>query len=1040
MDKKAKMRVQQISNCNQALDFVWKCGVQLKLKPQAEDLVDGREKPILGLIWAIMIRFMKFDDDDEPGEQQMDAKEALLMWVQNKIQGYDVTVKSFKKDFFNGMALCALIHKHRPRLIDWESLNPSNANANLEIAMAAAEKYFSLERYLAVEDVPKLDEKCMFVYVSEYYYGIAEQRKLDQAARRIGKLIAFTVENDRMKKEYGESADRLTSELDRVGKMLGDRTIDNTMAGARKKLDEFYEYKTQAKSLMIADQLNLQSLFNHLSMRLSHRKRPAFDPGEGRTLEAVDGAFAKLEECEVERKVALHAEVNRQIKLLKLDEQHKASHEKLSRWLQAKEEYLRVKEEIDSVGLAQYNLGKHTSYTEERAAVAESAVAAYNRLGAELSAEQYERTSEVQAREGEVKTRLATLDELSSAKRPVLEDHLAREQFREKLRLWNEQHQGKFGKIQAWTDEKEAYLKTKEEINSISEAQLQLGLLATFVKEKATMSETSVSALKALGQEILTAKYETSYSSYVFVAPDDIRSREATVDTRFGTLDELAAAKKKVLDDDLAREQFKEHLRLLNSQHEDAHRKIGAWVEEQRQYLNTHEAIDTVGAAQTALALFEAYCKDSAMMKETAVVALKKLGQEILTAKYETEYSQFVWQSPEEITGRESGVDSFFEELATLAASKDDRLKAALAKEEKKEENRLHFSAQASEFQRWSKETAERAGASHFGFDLPEVEAYKSTLDADDTQIGGAADEKQAAYKATMDTMNSLGVTDNMYTNTTLEDLARSRAELDAAVGARRAAYDAELARQRANDELCKKFAAVADPLAAWIVERKSNISHSQEELEAQLAAVTERLASVDSDGAALGEINALQKQIDEAGITNNRHTNNTAKDLAAQWEQWSVFLNRKKKMLEEEIEQKKLKGITAAEMEEIEQNFESFQKNGTLERRGLKGCMYSLGEELPSSKIAELMEEFGEGGSMSHDGFKALMIRMLGDSETVSEINNGFHLINRGDVATEGRMELVMDEKDVAYIKETAPKVEGGWDYTAWSADMFSR
>lgn len=34
----------------------------------------------------------------------------------------------------------------------------------------------------------------MFVYVSEFYYGIAEQRKLDLAAKRIGKVVKLTVE------------------------------------------------------------------------------------------------------------------------------------------------------------------------------------------------------------------------------------------------------------------------------------------------------------------------------------------------------------------------------------------------------------------------------------------------------------------------------------------------------------------------------------------------------------------------------------------------------------------------------------------------------------------------------------------------------------------------------------------------------------------------------------------------------------------------------------------------------------------------------
>ncbi len=38
--------------------------------------------------------------------------------------------------------------------------------------------YTDLEKYLTPEEITKLDENSMVVYVSEYYYGIAEQRKL----------------------------------------------------------------------------------------------------------------------------------------------------------------------------------------------------------------------------------------------------------------------------------------------------------------------------------------------------------------------------------------------------------------------------------------------------------------------------------------------------------------------------------------------------------------------------------------------------------------------------------------------------------------------------------------------------------------------------------------------------------------------------------------------------------------------------------------------------------------------------------------------
>lgn len=54
--------------------------------------------------------------------------------------------------------------------------------------------------------------------------------------------------------------------------------------------------------------------------------------------------------------MALHAELNRQIRLLATDEQHKAKYEKLSTWIADKEKYLNTKEEIDSVSKAQLHL------------------------------------------------------------------------------------------------------------------------------------------------------------------------------------------------------------------------------------------------------------------------------------------------------------------------------------------------------------------------------------------------------------------------------------------------------------------------------------------------------------------------------------------------------------------------------------------------------------------------------------------------------------------------------------------------------------
>lgn len=69
------------------------------------------------------------------------------------------------------------------------------------------------------------------------------------------------------------------------------------------------------------------------------------------------------------------------------------------------------------------------------------------------------------------------------AKKPVLDDALSREKFKEKVRLMNQEHINNFNKIHTWVGEKETYLKTRESITSVSEARTQLSLFAAYEAE-----------------------------------------------------------------------------------------------------------------------------------------------------------------------------------------------------------------------------------------------------------------------------------------------------------------------------------------------------------------------------------------------------------------------------------------------------------------------------------------------------------------------------------------------------------------------------
>jgi len=164
---------------------------------------------------------------------------------------------------------------------------------------------------------------------------------------------------------------------------------------------------------------------------------------------------------------------------------------------------------------------------------------------------------------------------------------------------------------------------------------------------------------------------------------------------------------------------------------------------------------------------------------------------------------------------------------------------------------------------------------------------------------------------------------------------------------------------------------------------------------------------------------------------------------VEVQWEQYQIFLTKKKKMLEEEIEHAKLRGVTAEQFKEIRDTFVLFDhnKSGDIDRKELKACLYSLGEEKNNQEVADILTKFGKNNIIPYEGFKEFMLGLLGDSDTKEEILNGFKLINRGgEVATVTLMELVMKEYDLQYFTKTAPKSGQGYDYKVWTEDVFSR
>jgi hypothetical protein len=256
----------------------------------------------MGLIWTIILRF----SIATISEEGLTAKEGLLLWCQRRTAPYasDFTIKDFTMSWQSGLALCALIHRHRPDLIDYRALDKSAKHANTQLAFDVAEKHLKIAKLFAVEDIVDVirpDERSVMTYIAQYFHAFSALGKFDVAGRRVGTLGSLLKSTWDMRNDYEKRARGLIFHVQEA-EGSWQRSTFSGYSDAKNQLIEFETYKGTTKRSWVAEKKELDTLLGNIQTKLKTYNLRPYTPPADLTVEHLNTHWKGLLQAEATRK------------------------------------------------------------------------------------------------------------------------------------------------------------------------------------------------------------------------------------------------------------------------------------------------------------------------------------------------------------------------------------------------------------------------------------------------------------------------------------------------------------------------------------------------------------------------------------------------------------------------------------------------------------------------------------------------------------------------------------------------------------------
>lgn len=191
-NQRPQFRSQKLENVSVVLDYLENVEKRRLVNIDATDIVDGKMKLILGLLWTLILHYSitlpswEVPHDKRETMQNVKPKQKLMIWLQTKLPK-QMKIANFTSDWNDGRAIGAVLESCYPGLFpNWAERDPKNALENAKEAMDLAEEWLGIPQVrnnvmrFEIKMIffqlihpheminPQVDEQSMMTYLSQY--------------------------------------------------------------------------------------------------------------------------------------------------------------------------------------------------------------------------------------------------------------------------------------------------------------------------------------------------------------------------------------------------------------------------------------------------------------------------------------------------------------------------------------------------------------------------------------------------------------------------------------------------------------------------------------------------------------------------------------------------------------------------------------------------------------------------------------------------------------------------------------------------------